>query len=73
MLVTLRDSQNRLVDERTIKVNAWSSAEWTFTLPQDGTLGNYSMRAILESDRPKPKTPEERGARADAPDPGEDD
>jgi uncharacterized protein YfaS (alpha-2-macroglobulin family) len=29
-------------------------------LPEDGALGNYSLRAILESDRPKPKTPETR-------------
>ena len=37
----VRDSQNRVVDERTVKVNAWSSAEWTLTLPADGALGNY--------------------------------
>ena len=59
MFVTVRDSQNRVVDERTIRVNNWSSAEWTMTLPADGALGNYSLRAILESDRPKPKTPEQ--------------
>ena len=60
VLLTVRDSQDRQVDERTVKLTAWSSAEWTMTLPQDGALGNYSLRAILESDRPKPKTPEER-------------
>jgi alpha-2-macroglobulin len=59
ILISLRDSQNRLVDERTVTVNAWSSAEWTLTLPQDGSLGSYSVRAILESDRPKPKAPEQ--------------
>jgi uncharacterized protein YfaS (alpha-2-macroglobulin family) len=60
VFITIRDSQNRVVDERTIRVNDWSSAEWTMTLPAEGTLGNYSLRAILESDRPKPPTPEER-------------
>jgi uncharacterized protein YfaS (alpha-2-macroglobulin family) len=60
VLLTVRDSQDRLIDERIVKLTAWSSAEWTMTLPQDGALGNYSLRAILESDRPKPKTPEER-------------
>ncbi len=40
-------------------VNDWSSAEWTMTLPADGALGNYSVRAMLESDRPKPKAPED--------------
>ncbi|HEY7057201.1 MAG TPA: MG2 domain-containing protein, partial [Vicinamibacterales bacterium] len=53
--LTVRDSRNRLVDERTIKVNAWSSAEWTFTLPTDGALGTYDVRAVLVSDRPKDK------------------
>src|SRR5262249_46024703 len=52
VVITVRDPQNRLVDERTIKVNAWSSADWTMTLPQDGALGHYSIRALLESDRP---------------------
>ena len=59
VFITLRDSQNRVVDERTVKVNAWSSAEWTMTLPAEGALGNYSVRAMLESDRPKPKAPED--------------
>ena len=59
VFVSVRDSQNRVVDERTIRVNDWSSAEWTMTLPSDGALGNYSLRAILETDRPKPKAPEQ--------------
>jgi alpha-2-macroglobulin len=59
VIITLRDSQYRVVEERTVTVNDWSSAEWTTTLPGDGALGNYSVRAVLESDRPKPKTPEE--------------
>ena len=54
VLITVRDSQNRVVDERTIRVNNWSSAEWTMTLPADGSLGSYFLRALLESDRPKP-------------------
>ena len=38
----------------------WSSAEWTMKLPDDGTLGDYSLRAILEADTPTPKAPENR-------------
>jgi len=60
VFITVRDSQNRLIDQRTVKLTTWSSVDWTMTLPQDGTLGNYSLRAILQSDKPKPKTPEER-------------
>jgi alpha-2-macroglobulin len=59
ILVSLRDSQYRIVQEKVVKINHWSSAEWTMTVPAEGALGNYSIRAILESDRPKPKTPEE--------------
>ena len=58
VLLSVRDSQDRVVDDRTVKLNAWSSAEWTMTLPQEGSLGNYSVRAILERDKPKPKKPE---------------
>jgi uncharacterized protein YfaS (alpha-2-macroglobulin family) len=58
--ITVRDVQNRLVDERVIRLTPWSSAEWTMKLPEDGTLGNYSLRAILDADTPKPKTPENR-------------
>ncbi len=59
VFITLRDSQYRVVDERTVTVNEWSSAEWTTTLPADGALGNYSVRAVLESDRPKARAPED--------------
>ncbi len=70
VVLTVRDSQNRLVDERSVRLGAWSSADWTLTLPADGSLGNYSVRAVLEADRPKPKAPE---ARAPGADPGEED
>jgi len=58
VFVSLRDSQDRAVDERTVTVNAWSSAEWTVALPGDGALGTYALRAMLESDRPSPRGPE---------------
>ena len=44
---SLRDSQNRHVDKRTLKVNEWSSVEWTFALPADGALGTYQVVADL--------------------------
>jgi alpha-2-macroglobulin len=58
VVISLRDSQYRLIEERTVTTNSWSSAEWTMTLPADGSLGHYSIRAVLEADRPKPKAPE---------------
>jgi uncharacterized protein YfaS (alpha-2-macroglobulin family) len=60
VVMTVRDTQNRVVDERVVRMTPWSSAEWTMKLPGDGMLGNYSLRAVLEADRPKPKAPEDR-------------
>ena len=74
VIISLRDSQDRVVDTRTVRLNAWSSADWTLMLPGEGALGNYSVRAILEADRPKPKTPEQRRAGSESePGPEEDD
>jgi alpha-2-macroglobulin len=43
--VEIRDSQNRNVFEKTVAVNAWSSAELTFKLPQESPLGTYGIVA----------------------------
>ena len=51
--IAVRDARDKLIDERTVKVNGWSTAEWTLTLPAEGSLGTYSVRAILETDRVK--------------------
>ena len=59
LFITIRDSQDRVVDQRTVKVNDWSSAEWPMTLPGEGALGSYRMQVMLESDRPKPRAPED--------------
>jgi alpha-2-macroglobulin len=58
VVISIRDSEDRAVDTRTVKVNAWSSSEWTMTLPTQGALGGYSVKAVLEADMPKPKAPE---------------
>ncbi len=46
--VSLRDSRDREIDRRKVSLSDWSSAEWTFTLPASGALGNYSVEAHLE-------------------------
>ena len=69
VFITVRDAQNKVVDERSVQLSGWSSAEWTWQLPDIGSLGHYSLRAILESDRPKPKPDPTGRARFD----GEDD
>ena len=59
VFIGVYDSRDRVVDERTVTVNAWSSAEWTQTLPADGALGSYWVRAMLERDRPSPRKSED--------------
>ena len=39
--VSVRDSQDREIDQREVKLSAWGSVEWTQTLPAEGALGNY--------------------------------
>ena len=72
VLISIHDSRDRIVAERTVKANGWSSAEWTTTLPADGSLGTYSVRAILETDKPTPRKPEDLRP-GDEPGPATDD
>ena len=55
--LAVRDSQNKLVDHRTVTTNAWSSTEWTFRLPVNGALGNYEVAATLEKKALEERTP----------------
>jgi uncharacterized protein YfaS (alpha-2-macroglobulin family) len=41
--VMVKDSQDREVDRREVKLSEWGSVEWTQTLPAEGALGNYSV------------------------------
>jgi alpha-2-macroglobulin len=41
--VSVRDSQDREIDQREVKLSEWGSVEWTQTLPAEGALGNYSV------------------------------
>ncbi len=41
--VSVRDSQDREIDQREVKLSAWGSVEWTQTLPAEGALGNYAV------------------------------
>jgi uncharacterized protein YfaS (alpha-2-macroglobulin family) len=50
--MTLTDARAREIDVRTVRVNEWSSAEWTFTLPANGPLGTYSIEARIGEPRP---------------------
>ena len=46
--LSLRDSQDRELDKRQVTLGEWGSAEWVYTLPADGALGNYSIQASLD-------------------------
>ncbi|HEX2059880.1 MAG TPA: Ig-like domain-containing protein, partial [Thermoanaerobaculia bacterium] len=49
--VILRDSQARELDKRTVEVNAWSSAEWTWRVPAEAPLGTYNLMATSAQHR----------------------
>jgi uncharacterized protein YfaS (alpha-2-macroglobulin family) len=42
--VTLRDSHSNEIDNRTLDINAWSSAEWTYRIPAEAPLGTYNVQ-----------------------------
>jgi uncharacterized protein YfaS (alpha-2-macroglobulin family) len=47
----IRDSRDKVVDRRKVKLNDWSSAEWIFKVPADGALGNYTVIASADGVR----------------------
>ncbi|MEO8383364.1 MAG: alpha-2-macroglobulin family protein [Acidobacteriota bacterium] len=49
--IVVRDSQSREVDSRTVALNAWSSADWTFKVPLEAPLGSYSITATSAGKR----------------------
>jgi uncharacterized protein YfaS (alpha-2-macroglobulin family) len=55
--VSVRDSQDREVDTREVKLSAWGSVEWTQTLPAEGALGNYSVLMRLRPFTPAANKP----------------
>jgi uncharacterized protein YfaS (alpha-2-macroglobulin family) len=49
--ITVRDSHDTEIDKRTVKLNEWSTAEWTMTVPADGVLGTYRVNATSQGQR----------------------
>ena len=57
--IKVTDAESREIDKRMIKLSAWSSAEWTFKLPPEGTLGPYQIAARIPIDEPLKPVPTE--------------
>jgi len=57
LYVAMKDSRNRVVDARTVTINAWSATEWTARLAGNGALGNYSIEVTLDKSALEEKTP----------------
>jgi len=49
--ITVNDSHAKNVDSRSLTLNEWSSAEWTWRVPADGPLGTYSINATVNGER----------------------
>jgi uncharacterized protein YfaS (alpha-2-macroglobulin family) len=46
--VTVNDSEDNEIDKRTVKLNDWSAADWTFKVPTGSPLGTYTMFAKVK-------------------------
>jgi uncharacterized protein YfaS (alpha-2-macroglobulin family) len=46
----IRDSRDKIVEQRTATITSWSAAEWVSHLPNDGALGNYQVAVSLDKD-----------------------
>jgi len=49
--IVIRDGHDKEVDRRTVALNEWSSAEWTWKVPADGVLGTYRVMGRIERQR----------------------
>lgn len=49
--VTIRDSHGKDLDRRSVTLGAWSSADWTWTVPADAPLGEYTIFAKTADQR----------------------
>src|SRR5207253_8798259 len=49
--IVVMDSHDKEVDKRSVALNEWSSAEWTFKVPPDGVLGEYRITAKVAKQR----------------------
>jgi alpha-2-macroglobulin len=49
--ILVNDSLGKEVDKRTVTLNDWSSAEWTWTVPAEAALGDYNVSAKIASQR----------------------
>ncbi|HEV8434036.1 MAG TPA: MG2 domain-containing protein, partial [Thermoanaerobaculia bacterium] len=49
--IVTTDSRNQQVDTRTVTLGEWSSGEWTWTIPNDASLGEYYVRATVANQR----------------------
>jgi hypothetical protein len=45
--IVVRDSQNEVRDKRALPLSEWSSADWTYRLPEEAPLGTYEVRATV--------------------------
>ena len=45
--IVVRDSQGEERDKRSVPLSEWSSADWTYRLPEEAPLGRYEVRATV--------------------------
>jgi uncharacterized protein YfaS (alpha-2-macroglobulin family) len=52
MDVVVKDNRNRTLDSRGVKLNKYSAADWSWTVPADGSVGDYSVTVAMHGLKP---------------------
>ncbi len=45
--IIVTDAEGKEINKRTLSLSEWGTADWTCKLPEDGSLGNYSIEATV--------------------------
>jgi alpha-2-macroglobulin len=45
--IVVRDTQGEVRDKRSLPLSEWSSADWTYRLPEEAPLGEYQVRLTV--------------------------
>src|SRR5712691_3622108 len=56
LYIAVRDSRDKIIEQRTVTMTPWSSTEWVTRLPADGALGGYQVAVSLDKQALEPQT-----------------
>ncbi|PYR16096.1 MAG: hypothetical protein DMF94_29480 [Acidobacteria bacterium] len=57
LYIVVRDSRDKIIEQRAVTMTPWSATEWVTRLPADGALGDYQVAVSLDKKALDPETP----------------